>query len=81
MVFWNFYFYRDMWSAIIEFFVFLLKKDSEGMLGKSLNILFLMNFIKGKGNLCYYVNICNSNFIMFVNLWLRNNIIIVFIFF
>lgn len=68
VAFWNLYPYRDMWLAITEPLVPLLKKDSEGMSGKSLNILSLMNFIKGKGNLCYYANTCNSNFIMFVNL-------------
>ena len=57
-----------MWVGTTELHGLLLKKDGERTSGKSPSILFLMNFIKGKGNLPYYANICNSNFIMFVNL-------------
>lgn len=68
VVFWTLYSYTAMWVGTTELHGLLLKKDGERTSGKSPSILFLMNFIKGKGNLPYYANICNSNFIMFVNL-------------
>lgn len=46
----------------------LWKKDGKRMSGKSQGIAILVNFIKGKGNLCYYANIGNCDFIMFVSL-------------
>lgn len=65
--------YRDLETASIQRYMpqnteshgVPLKK---GMSGKSWRIFSLMNFIKGKDNLCYYANIGNSDFIMFINL-------------